>query len=101
MPISKKSLAVAVRNVAQHGDTDVFPYPLENHWFQDDEDVVIGILEAIDDISHVCRVNPWVGTYLEEHLEELCGAASGMSAVEVLAAIVEYCSESQDGYRTG
>ena len=53
------------------------------------------------DISQVCLVNPRVGVYLEEDLEELCGAASGASAVEVLAAIVEYCSESQDRYQIG
>lgn len=53
------------------------------------------------DISSVCLVNPRAGTYVEEDVEFLCRAASGASAVEVLAAIVEYCSESQDRYQTG
>lgn len=38
-----------MRNIAQHGDTDVFPFPLENHWFHDEEDVVVGLLRDLDD----------------------------------------------------
>lgn len=49
MTVSDTSLRLAVRNVAQHGDTDVFPFPLENHWFHDQEDVVVGLLRDIDD----------------------------------------------------
>ena len=48
MVVTKRSLHLAVRNIAQHGDTDVFPYPLENHWFYDEEDVVVGILDMLD-----------------------------------------------------
>ena len=50
------------------------------------------------DISTLCLVNPRTGTFAEEDLEDLCRAISGASAVETLAAIVEYCSESQDQY---
>lgn len=38
-----------MRNIAQHGDTDVFPFPLENHWFHDEENVVVGLLRMLDD----------------------------------------------------
>jgi len=50
------------------------------------------------DISTVCLVNPRTGLFAEESLEDLCRAVSGASAVETLAAIVEYCSESHDHY---
>lgn len=48
MAVSRSSLELAVRNVAEHGDTDVFPYPLENHWFHDATDAVVGLLEELD-----------------------------------------------------
>lgn len=37
----------AVSNIADRGDTDVFPFPLENHVFHDESDEVVGLLEAI------------------------------------------------------
>src|SRR5260221_12985765 len=48
MAVSVKSLQLAVKNIAQHGDTDVFPFPIENHLFHDQEDEVIRLLEAMD-----------------------------------------------------
>jgi hypothetical protein len=48
MAVSRGSLELAVTNVAEHGDTDVFPFPLENHWFHDDPQAVIGLLEDLD-----------------------------------------------------
>ncbi len=48
MAVSDASLILAIRNVAQHGDTDVYPYPLENHWSHDDEATVLELLKAID-----------------------------------------------------
>jgi hypothetical protein len=53
------------------------------------------------DIASVCLVNPRLGVFVEEDLEDLCLSLSGAPAVEVLAAIVEYCSESQDRYNIG
>lgn len=53
------------------------------------------------DIASVCLVNPRLGVFIEEDLEDLCLSLSGAPAVEVLAAIVEYCSESQDRYNIG
>lgn len=49
MVVSDASLRLAVQNIAAYGDTDVFPFPLENSWFYDQEDVVIGLLRDIDD----------------------------------------------------
>ncbi|MFI9840402.1 RNA-directed DNA polymerase [Nonomuraea sp. NPDC051941] len=37
----------AVSNIADRGDTDVFPFPIENHVFHDEPDEVVGLLEAI------------------------------------------------------
>jgi hypothetical protein len=48
MIVTRPSISLAVRNVAQHGDTDVFPYPLENHWFHDEEQAVTELLEMLD-----------------------------------------------------
>jgi hypothetical protein len=49
MPVVKKeALDLAISNVATHGDTDVFPFPLENCWFHEQPSVIREILEAID-----------------------------------------------------
>lgn len=48
MAVSENSFRFAVRNVAQHGDTDVFPYPIENHWFHDSENDIVKLLLQID-----------------------------------------------------
>ena len=49
MPVVKReSFDLAVHNIARYGDTDVFPFPLENLWFHDDPESVITILEKID-----------------------------------------------------
>src|SRR5580704_13444108 len=48
MTVSRKSALFAVRNVARHGDTDVYPYPLENHWFYDAEEAVTDLLLQLD-----------------------------------------------------
>jgi hypothetical protein len=48
MAISRANALFAIRNIAQYGDTDVFPYPLENHWFHDREDSIVELLLSID-----------------------------------------------------
>ncbi len=58
MAISKESALFAVRNVAHHGDTDVFPFPLENHWFHDDEEAVTRLLMSLD-----ADFDRWLRTY--------------------------------------
>jgi hypothetical protein len=42
--IDEDSARLAVRNVATRGDTDVFPYPFDNHVFFDREDQIVEIL---------------------------------------------------------
>lgn len=49
MTVSVASRTLAVQNISSHGDTDVFPYPLENHWFHDEPDKVVDLLGLIDD----------------------------------------------------
>ncbi len=46
--VSEASIRFAVRNIASHGDTDVFPFPLENRWFADAEDDVVKLLVDLD-----------------------------------------------------
>lgn len=49
MPVVKRdNLDFAVRSIARFGDTDVFPFPLENHWFYDEPDSVVDLLTNID-----------------------------------------------------
>lgn len=43
----KKAIAAAVRNVAAHGDTDIFPFPFEGHMFHDVPDDCVRILAGI------------------------------------------------------
>ncbi|MDU9415142.1 RNA-directed DNA polymerase [Pseudomonas sp. zfem005] len=49
MPIVKPEIfELAVKNIAQFGDTDIFPYPIENHIFKDLSKEAVKILEEID-----------------------------------------------------
>jgi hypothetical protein len=48
MAISRANALFAIRNIAQHGDTDVYPYPLENHWFHDSEESIADLLMELD-----------------------------------------------------
>lgn len=49
MPIVKiENFELAIKNIAKFGDTDIFPYPIENHIFNDMSKNVIGILQYID-----------------------------------------------------
>jgi hypothetical protein len=47
--ISDQSLGLAIKNVAAFGDTDVFPAPIEKHWFGDEPVAVLGQLRKIRD----------------------------------------------------
>lgn len=58
MIASEASLRFAVRNVAQWGDTDVLPFPLENHWFHDAEDDAVALLTDLDG-----AFESWLGSY--------------------------------------
>jgi hypothetical protein len=48
MAIRRENALFAIRNVSSHGDTDVYPYPLENHWFHDAEESVANLLMKLD-----------------------------------------------------
>ena len=41
--------ADAFDNVANHGDTDIFPFPIENHLLHDKPDQVCAVLQEIDE----------------------------------------------------
>jgi hypothetical protein len=56
--VSDASILLALRNVAQFGDTDVFPYPIENHWFHDAEAQLLAILQQLDN-----AFNEWLASY--------------------------------------
>jgi hypothetical protein len=58
MAITEKNALFAVRNVARHGDTDVFPFPIENHWFHDSEQAVAELLMKLD-----ARFDDWLRAY--------------------------------------
>jgi hypothetical protein len=55
---SEPSIRLALRNVAKFGDTDVFPYPIENHWFNDAEDDVVALLQTLD-----TNFDDWLDSY--------------------------------------
>lgn len=49
MPIvADAALKIAVKNIASFGDTDIFPFPTENHIFYDKPDETCAVLKAID-----------------------------------------------------
>lgn len=48
MSISQASFELALKNIADFGDTDIFPYPIENRIFFDKRDDVLGLLTDID-----------------------------------------------------
>lgn len=48
MMSQREAFAFAVRNVATWGDTDVFPFPVDNHIFHDRTDEIVDLLVAMD-----------------------------------------------------
>jgi len=38
----------ALKNIVRHGDTDIFPFPIENHVFHDKPDEIVALLAGID-----------------------------------------------------
>ncbi|MFZ6649016.1 RNA-directed DNA polymerase [Undibacterium sp. TJN25] len=43
----ENAFRAAVQNIARHGDTDVFPFPIENHVFFDKTEAVVALLQDI------------------------------------------------------
>jgi hypothetical protein len=49
MPIvDRETMELAIKNIANHGDTDIFPYPTENHLLHDKSQDLIDVLLDID-----------------------------------------------------
>ncbi len=47
--ISDSSFRLAIKNVANFGDTDIFPFPIENHIFHDKPGEACAVLQEIDE----------------------------------------------------
>jgi len=47
--VSDAALTLAVSNIAHHGDTDIFPLPIENHLFHDKPTDVVDLLRSFDE----------------------------------------------------
>lgn len=43
----RENFRAAIRNISRHGDTDVLPFPIENHVFYDMEEETLDLLEDI------------------------------------------------------
>ena len=48
MAISDASIQLAIANITDFGDTDIFPYPIENRIFFDKQQNVVDLLKHID-----------------------------------------------------
>lgn len=46
--VQKKTLQLAIRNIASHGDTDIFPFPSENHLLHDAPADLVEVLVQVD-----------------------------------------------------
>ncbi|MDC8770125.1 RNA-directed DNA polymerase [Roseateles albus] len=46
--VSNKFLELAISNIANHGDTDIFPFPVDNLIFNDDKAGVLDVLRYLD-----------------------------------------------------
>lgn len=51
LPLKDDALKLAIANIANFGDTDVFPFPLENLWFYDDPASVLVELQRFRDMG--------------------------------------------------
>lgn len=46
--VADAALKLAAKNVASYGDTDIFPFPTENHIFFDKPKEICSVLREID-----------------------------------------------------
>ncbi|QZN85788.1 RNA-directed DNA polymerase [Cellulomonas sp. C5510] len=46
-PVGADHIRLAARSIAHFGDTDIFPFPFENHVINDDPEGLIGVLQGI------------------------------------------------------
>jgi len=74
--VSAASLQTAVTFISSFGDTDVFPLPIENHWFHDDRDTVVTLLAEIDK-----DFDTWLSRHPVQYVRALVGVGySGFRA---------------------
>ena len=45
----KRSATQAIQNIVKHGDTDIFPFPFENHAFFDKQTEVVDLIVEYDE----------------------------------------------------
>lgn len=48
MHLKRQALSWAIRNVVEYGDTDIFPYPFELKFIQQEQEIVLDALTSID-----------------------------------------------------
>lgn len=46
--VSDEAIHIAVKNIANHGDTDIFPFPIENHLYHDKPVEACEVLKQVD-----------------------------------------------------
>ena len=60
------ALLIAVKNIATHGDTDIFPFPFEYHLFFDEPDKCVATLQELHN-----NFEEYISTYPTEMIETL------------------------------
>lgn len=46
--MEKEWIELSIKNIIKYGDTDIFPFPIENHIFYDKEQMVINLMQDLD-----------------------------------------------------
>jgi hypothetical protein len=56
----KQAAGYAVLNIVKHGDTDIFPFPFENHAFFDNRAEIVDLVVEYDDNfdEYLARFSP-------------------------------------------
>lgn len=65
--VDQSNILLAVRNVAHWGDTDVLPFPIENHWFHDAEQDAVELISELD-----ANFDAWMAEYPLTFDQTLC-----------------------------
>ncbi|MFY0626166.1 MAG: hypothetical protein JXR07_07725 [Reichenbachiella sp.] len=45
--MDKKYIELAIKNISKYGDTDIFPFPIENHMLYDEADKVVPFIQKL------------------------------------------------------
>jgi hypothetical protein len=56
----KQAAALAIQNIVKHGDTDIFPFPFENHAFFDKRAEIVELVVEYDENfeEYLARFSP-------------------------------------------